>query len=145
MAIKLHDDDPAAEAGIFAEINITPLTDIFVVLLIIFMVSSSVVVEEATRSGLKVNLPKGAAAEVDPGAKSLVVSITAKNEFYVQGQKVAREDLKRLFDAAAGRESGTQVIVEADEGVPHGTVVTVMELAKASGLHKLAIATKSGK
>jgi biopolymer transport protein ExbD len=140
-----EDDAGASEGGIFAEINITPLTDIFLVLLIIFMVTSSVVVESASRQGIKVNLPKGANQEVDPGAKSLVVSITKANDIVVQGQRVTMEDLKTLFGAAASREAGTQVIIEADQGVMHGTVVGVMELAKQSGLNKLAIATKSGK
>lgn len=142
---RLPEDEVAGDGGIFAEINITPLTDIFLVLLIIFMVTSSVVVDSASRQGLKVNLPKGANQEVDPGAKSLVVSILRTNEVLVQGKKVALTDLGGLFKAAAGREAGTQVIIEADEGVTHGTVVTIMELAKQSGLHKLAIATKGGR
>ena len=57
-------DDDLQEDGVFAEINITPLTDIFLVLLIIFMVTSSVIVNQSsgggTQSGLKVNLPKAA-------------------------------------------------------------------------------------
>jgi biopolymer transport protein ExbD len=138
------DDGDETGGGLFADINITPLTDIFLVLLIIFMVSSSVAVDQGTRTGVKVNLPKGAAKEVDVGAKSLVVSILKSNEILVQGQPVQRADLKRLFDSAFAREPMTQVILEADEGVTHGTVVQVMELAKQAGLSKLAIATKGG-
>jgi biopolymer transport protein ExbD len=132
------------EGGIFAEINITPLTDIFLVLLIIFMVSSSVMAETAARSGVKVNLPKGANQEIDPGAKSLIVSVTTGGQIMVQGQPVKLEDLDNVFASAAARDPSTQVIIEADEGVKHGLVVGVMEKAKRSGLSKLAIATKGG-
>jgi biopolymer transport protein ExbD len=142
MAAGRLPDDDSGEAGIFAEINITPLTDIFLVLLIIFMVSSSVMVETASRAGVKVNLPKGAQSEIDPGAKSMVVSITSGGEVLVQGQPVRVEDLDGVFTSAFARDPMTQVIIEADEGVKHGRVVTVMERAKRSGLSKLAIATK---
>jgi biopolymer transport protein ExbD len=139
---KLPDEDPAA-GGIFNEINITPLTDIFLVLLIIFMVSSSVIVETQSRAGLKVNLPKGAAKDLDPGAKSLVVSLLKTNEIFVAGQPVKEEDLKSMFVSSVGRDANMTVIIEADEGVAHGTVVHVMELAKDAGLVKLAIATRA--
>jgi biopolymer transport protein ExbD len=142
MAIKLQGNDEEGDGAIFAEINITPLTDIFLVLLIIFMVSSSVMVETASREGVKVNLPKGSTKEIDPGAKSLVVSILRTNEIRVAGQAVKEEDLKNLFTSAVAKDSSTQVIIEADEGVTHGTVVHVMELAKNAGLVRLAIATR---
>jgi len=139
---KLPDEDPAA-GGIFNEINITPLTDIFLVLLIIFMVSSSVIVETQTRAGLKVNLPRGAAKDLDPGAKSVVVSLLKTNETFVNGQPVKEEDLKSMFVSSVARDANLTVIIEADEGVAHGTVVHVMELAKDAGLVKLAIATRA--
>jgi biopolymer transport protein ExbD len=144
MAIKLPGDgeELGSDGAIFSDINITPLTDIFLVLLIIFMVSSSVMVETASREGVKVNLPKGSTKEIDPGAKSLVVSILRSNEIRVAGQPVKEEDLRSLFTSAVAKDSATQVIIEADEGVTHGTVVHVMELAKNAGLVRLAIATR---
>jgi len=135
------------EGGIFAEINITPLTDIFLVLLIIFMVSASYMVDRlnaSQREGVKVNLPKGATKEIDPGAKSLVVSINKVGQTTVAGQPVQDVDLKNLFTSAVAKDAQTQVIIEADEGVTHGIVVHVMELAKDAGLVRLAIATRGG-
>ena len=64
-----REGDVGDEEGIFAEINITPLTDIFLVLLIIFMVTSSVMADAGARSGLRVNLPKGATKEVQISKK----------------------------------------------------------------------------
>ncbi len=144
MALGRLPDDDAGEGAIFAEINITPLTDIFLVLLIIFMVASSVVVETASRQGMKVNLPKGATKDIDPGAQSMVVSILKTNQMFVSGQEIKEADLKALFVSAVAKDPSTQVIIEADEGVTHGTVVHVMEMAKDSGLVRLAIATRGG-
>jgi len=142
MAVKLPDSDDGTE-GIFADINITPLTDIFLVLLIIFMVTSSVQVESASKAGLKVNLPKGTTKEIDPGAKSLTISISKNNEITVEGQPVKEADLNSLFTSAVAKDAQTQVVIMADQGVTHGTVVRVMELAKNAGLVRLAIATSS--
>jgi biopolymer transport protein ExbD len=147
---KLPEEDDVG--AIFSEINITPLTDIFLVMLIIFMVSSSAAVEHvqrrieranaAQRSGLKVNLPEGAAQEIDLGRTNLVVGIMASGEIVVNGQPVAEGDLENLFRSAFAKDKETQVVIKADAGVNHGRVVGVMELAKKVGLARLAIATK---
>jgi biopolymer transport protein ExbD len=107
MALGKLPDDTGGGDAIFADINITPLTDIFLVLLIIFMVSSSVIVETASREGVKVNLPKGATKELDPGAKSLVVSILKSGEIMVAGTAVAAyaSTGTRVWNASV---SGTQ-------------------------------------
>ena len=142
------DYDSEDESGaIFADINITPLTDIFLVLLIIFMVTSSIAVDDfdkARASGVKVNLPKGATKEIDTIAKSLVISVMADGKIMVQGEVRNAGDLQAMFKSAFVSDPMTQVIIEADEGVNHGSVVAVMNLAKESGLSKLAIATNSG-
>ena len=144
MALGKLPDEEMGDGAIFADINITPLTDIFLVLLIIFMVSSSVMVDTAARSGVKVNLPKGATKDIDPGAKSLVVSVMQSGDVLVQGSKVKASDLEKLFQSAFAKDQSTQVIIEADEGVKHGQVVGIMNAAKQTGLSRLAIATKGG-
>ena len=139
MALKLPEDD---QDGIFAEINITPLTDIFLVLLIIFMVTSSVMAEQGARSGVNVNLPKGATKELAPGASDVTVAITTGGKMVVDGKEVDPEGLKAIFAKARAKDPETEVIVQADEATHHGRVVGVMELAKSAGLHRLAIATR---
>jgi biopolymer transport protein ExbD len=141
------DEDPTSD-GVFAEINITPLTDIFLVLLIIFMVTSSVIVNNqggAAKAGLKVNLPKGGAADVSPQASDLSVAILADGRLVVSGNVVTAEEMKKALDDAKTKNPDTLVIVQADEGVPHGKVVEVMEMAKGAGLAQLAIGVREGK
>jgi biopolymer transport protein ExbD len=133
------------EEGIFAEINITPLTDIFLVLLIIFMVTSSVMADAGARSGLRVNLPKGATKEVNIGQKDLTIAIAQEGKMVVRGQIVNADELSRILVAAHSENPDTQVIIQADEATHHGRVVSVMELAKSVGLRRLAIATRRSK
>lgn len=139
---KLPGSDDLEDEGIFAEINITPLTDIFLVLLIIFMVTSSVMADAGARSGLRVNLPKGATREVEVRDQDVTIAITSEGKMAVRGKVVSADELARLLGEAASRNPDTQVIVQADEVTHHGRVVAVMELARSAGLHRLAIATR---
>ncbi|HEX8700076.1 MAG TPA: biopolymer transporter ExbD [Myxococcaceae bacterium] len=142
-----NDDDEGAD-GVFAEINITPLTDLFLVLLIIFMVTSTVIVQQGpgggAKAGLKVNLPKGGAADVTAKATDMSVAVLADGQFVLSGTIVSGDELRRAFDKAKAENPDTVVIVQADEGVPHGTVVEVMEMAKQAGLAQLAIGVRDG-
>jgi biopolymer transport protein ExbD len=134
--------------GVFAEINITPLTDIFLVLLIIFMVTSSVIVRNTdvggARAGIKVNLPKGGQSDVIPNQADLSVAILTDGRLVLAGDVVTLDEIRRAFEGARQKNPGTLVIIQADEGVPHGRVVEVMELAKTAGLGQLAIGVRDG-
>jgi biopolymer transport protein ExbD len=149
---KLPDADlEGSEESIFAEINVTPLTDIFLVLLIIFMVGSTMAVEKLKEevkteksSGLKVTLPSGAAKEIDPGRASLVIGLTKNGQLLANGQPIADADLDALFQSSFTTDKDTQIIIRADAGVIHGRVVGVMERAKRVGLSRIAIATRGG-
>lgn len=130
------------DEGIFAEINITPLTDIFLVLLIIFMVTSSVMADAGAKSGMRVNLPKGAMREVNVASQDVTIAITQDGKMVIKGQPVDATQLAKIFADAKASNPDTQVVVQADESTHHGKVVGVMELAKTAGLHRLAIATR---
>lgn len=147
MALGRIPEGDDSEGGVFAEINITPLTDIFLVLLVIFMVTSSVIVNAnggAAKAGLKVNLPKGGAADAQAKASDLSVAILADGRIVLSGNVVTADELKKALDTAKTESAETLVIVQADEGVTHGKVVEVMEMAKAAGLAQLAIGVREG-
>jgi biopolymer transport protein ExbD len=132
--------------GIFAEINITPLTDIFLVLLIIFMVTTTAMNAESgagQSGGLHVSLPKGGKADALQTPHDLSVAVLQDGRVVVGGKVVDEAVLKDLFAQAFTKNAETLVLVQADEGVQHGKVVQVMELARGQGLLKLAIATKA--
>ncbi|MBS2031648.1 MAG: biopolymer transporter ExbD [Deltaproteobacteria bacterium] len=141
---KLPGDSEEGADGVFADINITPLTDIFLVLLIIFMVTSSAIVEsQSGTAGVKVNLPKGGATDVQTTQQDLAVAVLVDGRIIIGGKVMTQDELKAAFESAHGKNPDMTVIVQADAGVPHGKVVDVMELAKGAGLAHLAIATRA--
>jgi biopolymer transport protein ExbD len=140
-------DDLDAEGGggIFAEINITPLTDIFLVLLIIFMVTTTAIAEAgAGQSGLQVSLPRAGKSAPAATLHDLAVAVLQDGRTVVGGKVVAEDALAAILDGARARNPDTLVLVQADEGVAHGKVVAVMDLARRHGLGRLAIATREG-
>src|SRR5713101_7317801 len=144
-----HHDDDSGEAGpaVFADINITPLTDIFLVLLIIFMVTSTALVEAGqggAGAGVRVDLPKGAARELQTAARDFTVAILKDGSTVIDGKVVDEQVLRARFEQLHKEVPDAQVIIQADTGVQHGKVVEVMEAAKEVGIERLAIATDSG-
>jgi biopolymer transport protein ExbD len=143
-----HHDDDSGEAppSFFSDINITPLTDIFLVLLIIFMVTSTALVEAGqggAGAGVRVDLPKGAAKELHVAAQDFPVAILADGQTVVEGKVVDAQTLRQRLEKMHKDSPDAQLIIQADTGTHHGKVVEVMEIAKSVGLDKLAIATES--
>ena len=135
-------DELEGDGGLFADINITPLTDIFLVLLIIFMVTTTAIAEAgAEKGGFKVTLPK--AGKGDAAApRDLAIAILTDGRTVVAGKVVVEAELRGLLAAAHEKNPDTLVLVQADEGVLHGRVVAVMDLARRTGLSRIAIATR---
>jgi biopolymer transport protein ExbD len=124
------------EGGLFWEINITPLTDIFLVLLIIFMVTASVAVESATH----VNLP--AAENTSPENKGVLVTYTANHELFVNSKDVPERDIESELHDALLRVDSKVVIFQGDRTVLLGDMVRILDLAKAAGAEQIAIAAR---
>ena len=123
-------------SGIVAEINITPLTDIFLVLLIIFMITSSAMIE----SGGKVNLPKAVATKSE--SRGTTVTLTPKHEIYVNQQKVNEEKLEPALKQALDTSADKTVILRGDRDVLFGETVKVMSIIKRAGASEIAIAAE---
>jgi biopolymer transport protein ExbD len=91
-----------------------------------------------------VNLPKGGKGDTSAVARDVTVAVLADGRAVVGGKVQDDAALRRAFAEARERSSETVVLFQADEGVPHGRVVQVMELARQEGLTRLAIATRGG-
>ena len=124
-------------SGIVAEINITPLTDIFLVLLIIFMITSSAMIE----SGGKVNLPKAVATKSE--SRGTTVTLTPKHEIYVNQKKVSEENLEPALKDALNTSADKTVILRGDRDVLFGDTVKVMSIIKRAGASEIAIAAEA--
>src|SRR5438105_7387237 len=108
-----HHDEEEFGPSVFSDINITPLTDIFLVLLIIFMVGSSIVVEQAQGggTGVRVDLPKGAAKELQAQARDFPVAVLKDGTVVAEGKAIDLGALKDRFQKLLQEAPGTQVII----------------------------------
>ena len=122
---------------IVAEINITPLTDIFLVLLIIFMITSSAMIE----SGGKVNLPKAVATQTE--SRGTTVTLTPKKEIFVNQRKVSEESLEKALQEALDNNANKTVILRGDKDVLLGETVKVLSIIKRAGATEIAIAAEA--
>ena len=144
MAMKLgggkSGSGDEAEAEIMAEINITPLTDIFLVLLIIFMVTSSVL----TSNGVDVNLPQASAQTSQAQPEGIVVSLMPRGKMAVNGLAIEAGDFGTLEESVRKAFTMTKsrlVILEGDRESFLGSAIEVMDSARKAGADKFAIAT----
>jgi len=122
---------------IFAEINITPLTDIFLVLLIIFMITSSAMIE----SGGRINLPKAVATRSE--SRGTTVTLTPKHEIFVNQKKVSEDGLEKTLQEALSISPDKTVILRGDRDVLLGDTVKVMSIIKRAGATEIAIAAET--
>lgn len=126
--------------GVFSDINITPLTDIFLVLLIIFMVTTAVTIESAAH----VDLPK-ADTQTTPTdkPKGTIVTLTAEHQIYVNDKIVTEPELVPTLHAALQTSTDKIVIFQGDPKVILGDMVRILDLAKSAGAEAIAIAVSS--
>jgi len=137
MAIhSLPSTDEATGDDIVAEINITPLTDIFLVLLIIFMVTTSVI----SSQGKNVDLPSSAVASQTPAG--VTVTLTAEDEVAIDGAVVAGDAIAPALKAALDKAKDKVVVLRGDRAVVLGRAVSILDMAQEAGATSIALATK---
>ena len=125
--------------GVFSDINITPLTDIFLVLLIIFMVTTAVTIESAAH----VDLPKAEQAAPTDKPKGIIVTYTAEHQIYVNDKIVTEPELVPTLHAALQSSTDKIVVFQGDPKVILGDMVRILDLAKSAGAEAIAIAVSS--
>lgn len=129
-----------AKRGPIGGINVTPMVDIMLVLLVIMMVSATYIVSQS----LKVDLPN--TRNSDGQAPSLAaVTITKDKELYFNRVKVSERELEGKLAEAVREDKGVTLVVSADSDANHGTVVHVMDLARTAGIASFAVNVKREK
>ena len=121
---------------IMADINITPLTDIFLVLLIIFMVTSAAMVE----SGAKISLPEVDSTSNQP--REITITVTPTNDVYVNSNLTAYEDLETVLRGLVSARPDIPVVLEGDREVLFGQAVKILSIAQKAGATQIAIAAE---
>ncbi len=130
------DDEEGLDDGVVAEINITPLTDVFLVLLIIFMVTTSVVANQSKQ----VDLPGAEVSDTTP--KGVTVTVNADGEILVNDTPTAIEGLFLALETALSESREKLLILRGDKSVMLGQAVNILDLAQKAGATGIALATK---
>jgi biopolymer transport protein ExbD len=129
MAGKYSQSDEA-----IADINVVPLVDIILVVLIIFMVTAPMIMKPS----IKVNLPQAASGEQTVQTQ-LSVTIAANGTLSLNGKPADAATISNEAKNALAQNPELQAVIAADKDVPHGTVVQVLDLIKTAGIKKFAI------
>jgi len=142
MALSLP---PSGESGEeryvpLAEINVTPMVDVMLVLLVIFMVAAPLLTV-----GVPINLPKTSAAQVTEPQQPLVVSINAAGETFIGDNPTAGDDLKTQLSLLAAQDPTRIVYVRGDRAIPYGTLMDLLGLVNNAGFAKVSLLAEASK
>ncbi len=119
-----------------SEINVTPMVDVMLVLLIIFMVTTPLI-----QQGVKVNLPETKAAPVEASDKKLVLSIDVSKRVFIGEVEIKLEELEEKLKTNAKAQADKELYLHADRDLPYGIVVDVMASAQRAGITNVGMIT----
>ena len=136
MSFRLRDSD---ELGDMAEINVTPLVDVMLVLLIIFMVTAPML-----QQGLEVALPQAEGKSFELASNNPAkITINTVGAVYVDGTPVGSTNLEQTLGPMLRARRIKRALLEADQGVPYGRVVAVLEVMNRAGVEQLGMITQA--
>ena len=121
---------------LMSEINVTPLVDVMLVLLIIFMVTAPMMIQ-----GVEVSLPESSSKPLPSEQEKLVVTIDKNNQVYINDYRVGLENLMEKLMQITKNQKADEIYLRADKTVAYGTVVYVMSEIKGAGIEKLGMIT----
>lgn len=122
-----------------AEINVTPLVDVMLVLLIVFMVSAPL-----TQQGAQVDLPKANTGSLSEAPDQLVLVVSRNRTISINKQPIATGTLRARLAAIAQAKPNVQVFIQADQAIPYGFVAQVMAEAKQAHINRVGLVTDPG-
>jgi len=120
-----------------SQINVTPLVDVMLVLLVIFMVTAPMM-----QQGVQVNLPKADTKSLSPQEETVVVSLERSGKLFINKAEVPFGDLRSKVLAMFGSKAKKEVFLKADKDVPYGEVVKTMAEIKGAGIERLGMVTE---
>jgi biopolymer transport protein TolR len=121
-----------------SEINMTPLIDVMLVLLVIFMLTAPLMT-----SSLKLNLPKADAKQTDAPPHTLMISLSANGQTFLNDSVITSPGLVAQASEAARQNPDTEVQLRADQAVPYGRVAELIGLLQQAGLNRIAFVTET--
>ncbi|MFC7473649.1 ExbD/TolR family protein [Dankookia sp. GCM10030260] len=137
MAMQLSGGDDGDDARPVAEINVTPLVDVMLVLLVIFMVTAPMLT-----AGIQVDLPRAAAARLAPPEPPLELGLTRAGELFLGKEPVAEPALEPRLVALHAESPDRALHLRADRGIEYGEVLRIMALVQRAGIQRVALVSQ---
>ena len=125
------------DRGTMSQINVTPLVDVMLVLLVIFMVTAPMM-----QQGMQVNLPKAETKAMSAQEEAVVVSVDRGGKVFINTTEVTAGDLRAKLAALVANRAKKEVFLKADRDVPYGDVVRTMAEIKGAGIERLGMVTE---
>jgi len=123
--------------NLISDINVTPLVDVMLVLLIIFMVTAPMMMH-----GVKVDLPRTESKSIKSEEDPLILTITREKFIFIEEYKVDHKNLRGKLERIFANRAGKEILLQADKDVPYGFVMEVMAQVKEAGITKVGMITK---
>ena len=135
MAFSSDGQDP--RRSLMAEINVTPLVDVMLVLLIIFMITTPLL-----EQGIPVDLPQTKTTSIDPTEKQMVLVLTKNKDIFLGKEKLSLKTLETYLGQALRKTKRREVFIRADRVVEYGFVAEVMASIKSAGVTRIGLVTE---
>ena len=129
----------AAQAKPFSDINVTPLVDVMLVLLVIFILTAPLLT-----SAIRLDLPQSKAAQAGEAPEALSLSLKASGELFINDKPVTLAALPTQLQQLANQKPNLEVQLRVDQAVPYGQVLELMSLAQLAGLSRIGFVTAPG-
>ena len=139
MATKLSASNSrrrGRRTAVISDINITPFVDVMLVLLVIFMVTSPMLV-----AGIKVDLPSTESSSMQGNEEPLTITVDKKGDVYIMNSKIKRQELSDKLRAITKQKMDSRIFVRGDKNASYGMVMSVMNDISNSGFSKVALIT----
>lgn len=120
-----------------SDINVTPLVDVMLVLLIVFMVTAPML-----STGIDVQLPRAGAAPLDSGERAVTVSVDRDGYIYLERRRFTLDEFRRRAPVLLSELGGRPVYIRGDGRIPYGTVIAAMSILKAAGVDRVGLVTE---
>ncbi|HEU0197906.1 MAG TPA: biopolymer transporter ExbD [Nevskiaceae bacterium] len=126
------------EMPAISEINVTPLVDVMMVLLVIFIITAPLMMSQ-----LPITLPKATLDQMGKPPDPVIVSLDTRGDYYINTTPVPFDQLVQKLHTLAVQEPNNTVYVRADQSIPYGKVVTLLQLVGAAGFYKVSLMSRA--
>ncbi len=139
LSLKPGTSGSGSTPSTLAEINVTPLVDVMLVLLIVFMISAPLM-----QQGIQVDLPKANAPTLGEVPDQLILTIKKNHQLTINGKTIEKGTLRVRLEAIVSVKPDVEVFIQADQGVPYGVVARAMAEVKQSKINRVGLVTQPG-